>query len=158
MGRRRGLDLVLLWFWRGPVATAPIQPLAWEPRLKKRQKDKNKQKNTVFVLGNLYFKMVIGINFFLFLLVCVSSDCHNIIQELLSFIKSGKLYPLSLWFCFFLILLNLSFGTSDKTGLCPSCSILEKNFFLIFIEVELIYDIVLEIFKNLYCLISLGPN
>ena len=24
-------DPALLWLWRGPVATAPIQPLAWEP-------------------------------------------------------------------------------------------------------------------------------
>ena len=23
-------DLVLLWLWRRPAATAPIQPLAWE--------------------------------------------------------------------------------------------------------------------------------
>ena len=31
VGRRRGLDLVLLWLWYRLVATAPIQPLAWEP-------------------------------------------------------------------------------------------------------------------------------
>ena len=31
VGRRHGLDLVLLWLWRKPAATAPIQPLAWEP-------------------------------------------------------------------------------------------------------------------------------
>ena len=24
-------DPVLLWLWRRPAATAPIQPLAWEP-------------------------------------------------------------------------------------------------------------------------------
>ena len=24
-------DLVLLWLWCRPVATAPIRPLAWEP-------------------------------------------------------------------------------------------------------------------------------
>ena len=24
-------DPALLWLWRRPVATAPIQPLAWEP-------------------------------------------------------------------------------------------------------------------------------
>ena len=29
--RRRGSDPALLWLWRGPVATAPIRPLAWEP-------------------------------------------------------------------------------------------------------------------------------
>ena len=27
---RHGLDLVLLWLWCRPAATAPIQPLAWE--------------------------------------------------------------------------------------------------------------------------------
>ena len=28
---RRGSDPTLLWLWHSPVATAPIQPLAWEP-------------------------------------------------------------------------------------------------------------------------------
>ena len=31
VGRRCDLDLVLLWLWCRPVATALIQPLAWEP-------------------------------------------------------------------------------------------------------------------------------
>ena len=31
VGRRRGLDLVLLWLWHRPEAIAPIQPLAREP-------------------------------------------------------------------------------------------------------------------------------
>ena len=32
VGRRRGSDLALLWLWRRPVATAPIQSTAsWEP-------------------------------------------------------------------------------------------------------------------------------
>ena len=31
VGRRGGSDLVLLWLWRRPAATAPIRPLAWEP-------------------------------------------------------------------------------------------------------------------------------
>ena len=30
VGCRRGSDPALLWLWRRPVATAPIQPLAWE--------------------------------------------------------------------------------------------------------------------------------
>ena len=51
VGRRRGSDNPeLLWFWRGPVATAPIGPLAWEPpyatgaaqEKAKRQKNKIK--------------------------------------------------------------------------------------------------------------------
>ena len=31
VGRRRGLDLALLWLWCRLAATALIQPLAWEP-------------------------------------------------------------------------------------------------------------------------------
>ena len=31
VGRRCGSDPALLWLWCGPAATAPIQPLAWEP-------------------------------------------------------------------------------------------------------------------------------
>ena len=31
VGRRCGLDLVLLWLWRKPAATVPIGPLTWEP-------------------------------------------------------------------------------------------------------------------------------
>ena len=31
VGRRGGSDPTLLCLWCGPVATAPIRPLAWEP-------------------------------------------------------------------------------------------------------------------------------
>ena len=31
VGCRCGSDHALLWLWRGPGATAPIRPLAWEP-------------------------------------------------------------------------------------------------------------------------------
>ena len=31
VGCRYGLDLSLLWLWCRPVATAPIQPLYWDP-------------------------------------------------------------------------------------------------------------------------------
>ena len=31
VGRRCGLDSVMLWLWRRLVATAPIRLLAWEP-------------------------------------------------------------------------------------------------------------------------------
>ena len=48
VGRRRGLDPMLLWLWRRLAATAPIGPLAWEPpytmgvaqEMAKRQKKK----------------------------------------------------------------------------------------------------------------------
>jgi len=50
VGCRRGSDPALLRFWHRPVATAPIQPLAWEPpyaagvalEKAKRQKQTNK--------------------------------------------------------------------------------------------------------------------
>ena len=56
VGRRRSLDLALLWLWL--AATAPIRPLAWEPpfavgavlKKTKRQKDK-KQKTHVPVMA-----------------------------------------------------------------------------------------------------------
>ena len=50
VGRRCGLDPMLLWLWHRPVATAPIRPLAWEPPYaegaaqEKRQKDEKKKK------------------------------------------------------------------------------------------------------------------
>ena len=31
VGHRHSLDLVLLWLWRRPAATAWIRPLAWKP-------------------------------------------------------------------------------------------------------------------------------
>ena len=50
MGRRRGSDPALLWFWHRLVAAAQIEPLAWEPpyaagaaqEMAKRQKKKKK--------------------------------------------------------------------------------------------------------------------
>ena len=32
IGRRSGLDPLLLWLWCRPEARAPIRPLAWEPQ------------------------------------------------------------------------------------------------------------------------------
>ena len=51
VGRRRGLDPALLWLWCGPVATAPIRPLTWEPEYavgvaqEKAKKQTNKKRN-----------------------------------------------------------------------------------------------------------------
>ena len=48
VGCRRGSDPVLLWLWHRLAATAPIQPLAWEPpyavgtALEKAKRQKNK--------------------------------------------------------------------------------------------------------------------
>ena len=50
VARRRDLDPALLWLWRRPAATAPIQPQAWEPpysmgaALEKTKRQKNKIK------------------------------------------------------------------------------------------------------------------
>ena len=49
VGHGRGSDLMLLWLWRKPGATAHIGPLAWEPPYAtgaalKRQKAKKKKK------------------------------------------------------------------------------------------------------------------
>ena len=50
VGCRCGSDLMLLWLWRRPAATAPIRSLAWEPPYAtgaalKRQKTKKKFQN-----------------------------------------------------------------------------------------------------------------
>ena len=51
IGRRCGLDLVLLWLWSRLAATAPIPPLAWElpngaPSTLKKKKKKKGQRET----------------------------------------------------------------------------------------------------------------
>ena len=49
VGCRCDSDLVLLWLWRRPAATAPIRPLSWEPpyatgtALKKKTKYKKRE-------------------------------------------------------------------------------------------------------------------
>ena len=55
VGRRRSSDLALLWLWHGPVAAAPIRPLAWDPlyavgadleKAKKKKKAPQKKKKS----------------------------------------------------------------------------------------------------------------
>ena len=54
VGRRHGLDLVLLWLWRRPAAIALIEPLAWEPpyamdaALGKKKKRERERRNISF--------------------------------------------------------------------------------------------------------------
>ena len=56
VGRRRSWDLVLLWLWCRPAATAPIRLLAWEPpyaggaALKKKKKKKSAAKKPPLTL------------------------------------------------------------------------------------------------------------
>ena len=53
VGRKRGLDLTLLWLWCRLAAIAPIGPLAWEPpyaaneALKKPKRKEKKYKPQV---------------------------------------------------------------------------------------------------------------
>ena len=57
VGRRHGLDLMLLCLWPRPAALAPIGPLAWEPpyavgaALKKFFLNKNKTQKNSFCLS-----------------------------------------------------------------------------------------------------------
>ena len=50
VGCRCGSYLALLWLWHRPAATAPIEPLAWEPPhamgvALERQKEKKKKES-----------------------------------------------------------------------------------------------------------------
>ena len=63
IGHRHGSDLALLWLWCRLVATAPIQPLAWEPpyvsgvalktqKTKKKKKVKRQSSLVAYQLGS----------------------------------------------------------------------------------------------------------
>jgi len=75
VGCRRGSDPALLWLWCRPVATAPIQPLAWEPpyaagaaqeiattTTTKRQKTKDQKKKNKSLLKKKKKKRIKGDN------------------------------------------------------------------------------------------------
>ena len=56
VGHRLGLDLVLLWLWCRPAATALIRPLVWEPSYAtgvalKRQKTEEKKKKPRIIIN-----------------------------------------------------------------------------------------------------------
>ena len=64
LSHRCSSDLVLVWLWLKLVATARIQPLAWEPtyamgvalNTKDRKKKKKKGKETFFIKYIVFFK------------------------------------------------------------------------------------------------------
>ena len=61
VGCRQGSDLVLLWLWLRPAATAPIRSLAWEPpyatgAAQKGQKTKKKKKKNCLQVYNKFLK------------------------------------------------------------------------------------------------------
>ena len=53
----------LLWLWRRPVATAPIQPLAWEPPYA-RGAAQEIATTTTWTKKTFFFTLLIGIFFF----------------------------------------------------------------------------------------------
>ena len=67
VGLRHSPDLMLLWLWHRPVATAPIRPLAWDPpyvtgaAVEKDKKEKRKNKIFAFFhyrLKELYLEFI----------------------------------------------------------------------------------------------------
>ena len=46
VGHKCSSDLMWLWLWHRPAATAPIQPLVWEPPYTMGAALKRKTKNT----------------------------------------------------------------------------------------------------------------
>ena len=71
VGRRHGLDLVLLWLWYRRAAAALMQPLTWEPpyamdaALKKRKtktkKQTNKTKNGVPIITKINISVALNV-------------------------------------------------------------------------------------------------
>ena len=62
VARGCGSDLAWLWLWCGPVAAAPIGPLAWEPphavgaaleKTGRQKKKKKKVRKLVVLMGSL---------------------------------------------------------------------------------------------------------
>ena len=65
VGHRHGLDSMLLWLWRRPVAIAPIRPRAWEPphaagvaQEKAKRQKKEKKKSIVTVKEEVHYLFV----------------------------------------------------------------------------------------------------
>jgi len=72
IGHRSSSDPALLWLWHRPAATAPIQPLAWEPpyvagaalkrqKKKKKKKKKRKKERKKRNNGNRYLLTATGV-------------------------------------------------------------------------------------------------
>ena len=63
VGRRRGLDLALLWLRRGPAATAPIRPLAWESPYAAGAALKRQKQTKTLTEKKMYFGKFLKRNF-----------------------------------------------------------------------------------------------
>ena len=55
-GHRCGWDLVFLWLWHRPAATAPIGPQAWEPPYATDMALKRQKTNKETTQGKIYQK------------------------------------------------------------------------------------------------------
>ena len=95
VGCRLGSDPVLLWLWRRPVATTPIQPLAWEPpytvgaaqEMTKKKKERKKIPLAFLVSSKMkYSHLNIGfkrLGMLVLILLCTSSLCILLCTNLL---------------------------------------------------------------------------
>ena len=76
VGHRHSSDLVLLWPWCRPVATAPIRPLAWAPphatgaalkgqktKKKKERKKEREKEMTNYKLNTLLIMVTYALSF-----------------------------------------------------------------------------------------------
>ena len=68
VGRRQGLDPVLLWLWHRLTATAPIGPLAWKPpyaagvALKRQNKQTTKKSEFLYFLEKSNYVITQGLH------------------------------------------------------------------------------------------------
>ena len=65
VGRRCGLDTVLLWLWHKPAAVAPIRPLVWDHPYAvavtlKRKKKKGNKSFGFFTLSTVFPSFLIA--------------------------------------------------------------------------------------------------
>ena len=82
---RRVLDLALLWLWCGPVATAPIRPLAWDLPYAMGEALKRKRKK---IMSNVEHNFI-----FLYFFLCDMPDYAQ-------FFSIGLLVFYKFLFCF----------------------------------------------------------
>ena len=114
VGHRHGSDLVLLWLWCRPEATALIQPLAWETpyalgaALKKQKQKKQKPCHKSFTLVGVMdcFPVILGrIKNKLGMIYKITSVPRSLYETLND--RSFSLPPTAFLFCLFLLLLPL---------------------------------------------------
>ena len=99
IGRRHGSDPTLLWLLRRPTATAPIQPLAWEPPYSAEAAQENGKKTNNNNNSSSYFKQ------WSYILICIIYNIRKSDMTKIMFIKH---------MCHLLYWINVSRFTSLK--------------------------------------------